>query len=204
MTFVGTPTEIERLRLESQVFKAVAKSVSYGLRVSLPGKVKSFDSNKQTVSVDLAIKERITINNVTQDITIPTLLDVPIGLPRSGGYALTMPVTEGTECWVIFGDRCINTWWANGGVGVQERFRAHSLSDGYALLGVWSQPNVLSNYDNDKAILRTDDKTVFLGIDVDGIVTSGSPVSASYLNISASLPIKINGTTYYIKLSSTP
>lgn len=202
--FVGTATEIERLKLETQVFKAVAKSVSYGIRVSLPGIVHSFDSSKQTITVDLAIKEKIVINGVTQDISIPTLPDVPIGLPRSGGFGLTMPVSAGDECWVVFGDRCINSWFSNGKVQVQERLRVHNLSDGYAILGCWSQPRVYSSYDTDKAVLRTDDKSVYLGIDTTGVVMSGFPVAASYANIDHSLPVKIAGVTYYIKLSTTP
>ncbi|MGO4678219.1 hypothetical protein AB4Z40_35770, partial [Bosea sp. 2YAB26] len=35
--------------------------------------------------------------------------------------------------------------------------RRHDLSDGFAIIGVWSQPRALSDYSTSAAQLRTDD-----------------------------------------------
>jgi hypothetical protein len=217
--FVGTPTEIERLELETLVYKAVAKAVSYGLRVGLPGIIQSFDATKQTVTVDLAITDKIKTglpamkgyNPDTGNFQIPTLLDVPIVLPRAGGKVLTMPITKGDECLVMFADMCINSWYQNGGIQNQERLRRHNFSDGFAILGPWSQPNVITDYSTTEAQLRTEDGTVSVAItDTDikltGPVELNGPVvvGSSYVNVSNSLPVKINGVVYYIKLSTSP
>jgi hypothetical protein len=140
------------------------------MRSAAPGIVVNFDSSKQTVTVQLVIKELIVIDNTKQWRTIPVLVDVPVFMPRSGNFILTMPVTAGDECLVIFGDNCMDAWWQSGGVQNQAEIRRHDLSDGFALLGVWSQPNVVAGYSTDSAVLRSLDNTVYVkakGAEVD-------------------------------------
>lgn len=216
--FVGSPSESERLRLQTLVYKAIAKAVSCNLRVALPGVIQSFDAATQTAKIDLAIKDRIVINKVRQDIQIPTLLDVPIVLPRAGGFVLTMPIKAGDECLVIFADMNINQWFANGAVQnpngsyagqIQERLRRHNFSDAFAILGTWSQPRKLANYDTTKAQLRNDAGTVAVSVDntevtLEGnLALSGFPTPSSTLS-DHSLPVTIGGVQYYLRLSSTP
>lgn len=80
---------------------------------------------------------------------LPALLDVPIVLPRAGDYILTLPVQAGDECLVIFADQCIDAWWQNGGVQNPMERRRHDLSDGFAILGTWSQPRRLAKFSTD-------------------------------------------------------
>ena len=70
-----------------------------------------------------------------------------------------MPIKHGDECLVIFGDMCIDSWWELGGVQNQLENRRHDLSDGFAILGVWSQPRVLQNYSTDSCQLRNESGT---------------------------------------------
>lgn len=219
ISFIGTPTEAQRLADDNLTFRAIAKAVSSGLRVAMPGIINTFDPNKQTATVDLAVYDRINTglpntipnyNPATGDIKIPTLLDVPIVLPRGGGNSITFPVVAGDECLVIFADFCINTWYDNGNINnVQQRLRRHDLSDGFAILGPWSQPRVLENYSTTQAQFRTDDGSVFVGIDETGVTLegllklSGTPVP-SISSPTESLLVKIAGVTYYLKLSTTP
>lgn len=96
---------------------------------------------EQTVRVQPAIREVVTGSDYTPvSIPLPELLDVPIVLPRAGDYVITLPVRAGDECLVIFADQCIDAWWQNGGVQNQMERRRHDLSDGFAILGTWSQP----------------------------------------------------------------
>ena len=218
ISFLGTPSEAQRLADDNLTFRAIAKAVESGLRVAMPGIIGSFDSDKQTVTVDIAVYDRIltglpsipNYNPATGDIKIPTLLDVPIVIPRAGGAALTFPVQAGDECLVIFTDFCINTWYNSGGINnAQERLRRHDLSDGFAILGPWSQPRVLSDYSTTQAQLRTDDGTVFVGIDTTGLTLkgllklSGAPIASGTLP-DHSLLVEIAGVPYYLKLSTTP
>lgn len=220
INFISTPSEAQRIGENNLTFKAIQKAIASGLRVAMPGIIETFDSAKQTATVDLAVYDRIkaglpntiaNYNPVTGDAKIPTLLDVPIVLPRGGGSALTFPIKAGDECLVVFADLCINTWFDNGGTNnAQQRLRRHDLSDGFAILGPWSQPRVLSDFSTTSTQLRTEDGTVFVGIDGTGVSLQGllhlsnSGMVPSVSSPNTSLPIKINGVLYYLKLSTTP
>lgn len=124
------------------------ESLLANIRVAIPGIIQAFDPVEQTVRVQPTIREVITGKDYTPTpIPLPELLDVPIVLPRAGDYVVTMPIQAGDECLVIFADMCIDAWWQNGGVQNQMEQRRHDLSDGFAILGTWSQPRRLSNYD---------------------------------------------------------
>src|SRR5208283_486773 len=120
--------------------------------------IQSFNATAQTAVVRCAIMESIKINNIGVNslpanlpprewqVQIPLLVDVPVVMPRAGGFEITLPVTAGDECLVIFADLCIDAWWQNGGVQARMDKRRHDFSDGFAILGPWSQPRVLTNY----------------------------------------------------------
>lgn len=146
------------------------------VRVAMPGIVQSFDATEQTVTVQPAIREKVRDQhgNIV-DVALPILLDVPIVMPRAGGYALTLPVQVGDECLVILGDTCLNAWWAQGGVQNQEELRRHDLSDAIAILGPWSQPRVLSGYNTSAAELRTEDGATKITLETGAVtITAGS------------------------------
>jgi len=155
-------TEIETMNKNFDRF-------DFDLRCCAPGIITSFDSAKQTVKVQLAIKDLIVINTkkggVLQSIPIPELGDVPIVVPRAGGFSITLPIKKGDECLVVFSDSCIDSWWQNGcdtneknEPEAQEPLsaRRHDLSDGFAILGTWSQKRVLDNYNSDALEIRSD------------------------------------------------
>ncbi|WP_243447693.1 Gp138 family membrane-puncturing spike protein [Clostridium tetani] len=140
------------------------------LRVACPGIIQSFNKEEQTVTVQLAIRELISKEDLTQDwVNIPILLDVPIVIPRAGGYCLTMPIQEGDECLVLFGDMCIDAWFTYGGIQNQMEKRRHDLSDGFAILGVWSQPNRIENYSTNSCQLRNKKGTAYIELKDDDI-----------------------------------
>ena len=62
-------------------------------------------------------------------------------MPRAGGYVLGFAPQVGDECLVVFADCCIDSWWQSGSVQSQADSRRHDLSDGFAILGCWSQQN---------------------------------------------------------------
>lgn len=150
---------------EEEVYRVIMETVSNNLRVAIPGIIQSFDPVAQTVTVQPAIQERIANPDLTDSwVTLPLLVDVPVQFPRAGGFSLTFPVRKGDECLLIFGDMCMDGWWSSGGIQNQPDKRRHDLSDAYALLGIWSQPRVLSNYSTTTAQLRTDDGNTYISI----------------------------------------
>ena len=159
---------------EEELYRTIMDTVSANLRVAMPGIIQSFNSTEQTVVVQLAVRERIKQPDLSfKWVQIPLLVDVPIVIPRAGGFSITLPVQEGDECLVVFADTIIDAWWANGGVQNQPEKRRHDLSDGFAILGVWSQPRVIPNYSTSSAQLRTDDGSVYAEISTSGITLNG-------------------------------
>ena len=154
------------------------RTMENNLRVACPGIVRSFDAAEQTVTVQIAIREkRLLIDGTEQWVDIPQLVDVPIVFPRAGGYAVTFPIKEGDECLVIFGDMCIDAWWQSGGVQNQIDCRRHDLSDGFAVFAPWSQPRVLSNYSTDSVQLRNEDGSAYVEISGSTVNIKGGTVN---------------------------
>lgn len=147
------------------------------LRVAAPGIIQSFNAKEQTVTVRLAIREKVRLDGDEKWVEIPLLLDVPIVIPRAGGYCLTLPVQPGDECLVVFGDMCIDAWWQSGGVQNQIDCRRHDLSDGFAILGCWSQPNTIPKYSTSTAQLRNNAGSAYVEISGNTINIVGATIN---------------------------
>ncbi|EKQ56262.1 MULTISPECIES: Gp138 family membrane-puncturing spike protein [unclassified Clostridium] len=174
---------------ENELYKSMGDAWKSILRVACPGIIQSFDEATQTCVIQPAIKEKITNNDYsTKWIDLPLLLDIPIVIPRAGNFCLTIPPKKGDECLVIFADMCIDAWWSLGGSQNQIEKRRHDLSDGFAILGVWSQPNKISNYSTDSCQLRNLSGSQYIEIKDDGINIKG--------NVNIVGNVKINGTSY--------
>ncbi|QHM71269.1 Gp138 family membrane-puncturing spike protein [Mixta intestinalis] len=156
----------ERAGGEAELLEIFRHAVSSQLRVAMPGIIQSFDPDAVTCVVQPAIKGAVgdAAGNITS-IPLPLLVDVPVVFPRGGGVTLTFPVNPGDECLVIFGDRCIDFWWQNGGVQEPVDPRQHDLSDAFALVGPQSQAKKISGISTTAAQLRTDDGLAFIEID---------------------------------------
>ena len=202
MTLGNVPISA-RMKSPTEPLKRMMDDFAVKLRVAMPGIIKSFDLSKQTVTVQLAIREKLSIGGKPyEDVNIPIIEDVPIFMPRAGNFVLTMPITVGDECLVIFGDNCIDSWWESGAVGNQIDRRRHDLSDGFALIGVWSQPKVISGYSNDSTELRSLDNSSKIEIK-DSEINIISPTinvqadtvnaDATQINLTGSTGVTING-----------
>lgn len=164
------------LEAENAANAALAEtSAQDSIRCALPGIVRSFHETDQTVSVQLAIREKVRNENGTgyTEQAVPVLEDVPLLTPRAGGWSLLFPVQEGDECLVVFCDRCIDAWWQNGGVQSQAESRSHDYSDAIAILGPWSKPRRISGkWPKKGARLTRDDGDCYVEVGK-GTVTIG-------------------------------
>ena len=184
------------VRLNSPLTQWAEALASFGrtLRVALPGTVVSFNAAAQTVVVQPAITENERVRQGGGTVApqpLPPLVDVPVLLPRAGGFTLTMPIQPGDECLVVFGDCCSDAWWQSGSAnGPQNQFetRRHSLADGFAIVGIWNQTRVLSSYSTDSAQLRSDDGTVKIDV-----AASAVTVSAPTVTVTGSQHVNITG-----------
>lgn len=144
----------ERINRLETLLSSLASLIKTDIRVALPAKVTSFDATKQTISCVPTIRELVNINGVTNFQEIPELRDVPISLPRAGNWAVTLPISIGDECMVVFQDLCLDGWWSRGGIQNWNDLRRHDLSDAIAIFSPWSQPNALSNYNTSSLEVR--------------------------------------------------
>ena len=157
-----------------EAIRAALERDRAGLWTALPGIVTEADLTRQTLTVQPAIQARVTTPGGTVVLTtLPLLLDVPVCWPRAGGFAVTLPVTAGDEVLVIFASRCIDSWWQSGGVQAPAEYRAHDLSDGFAILAPTSQPRVLADVNPAALELRNTAGTVKLALSNDGIDITG-------------------------------
>lgn len=169
---------------QQELYRQMFDAYGRQLRVAEPGIIEAFDATTQTVTVQLAIRERVQNPDTLEYkwTAIPLLVDVPIMFPRAGGFVLTMPVQKGDECLVIFSDMCEDGWFQHGSVQNQAEIRRHDLSDGFCILGPWSQPNVIASYSTDSAQLRTEDGATYISLKSGEIDLHATSVKINGLN----------------------
>jgi hypothetical protein len=175
-------------------------------RVAMPGIIQAFDAAEQTVTVRLALREKMFVNGTAQNVPIPDLIHVPIVIPRAGGYSLTLPITAGDECLVVFGDMCIDSWWQSGGMQNQLKLRRHTLSDGFAVLGTWSQQRKVSNYSTSSAQLRSDDGQTIIDVAEAGVTVTAAKLTVNTtgdLDLTAGGNVNISGAKVNIGSQTT-
>lgn len=121
---------------KEQLLKEVIASENH---VSMPGIVKSYNREEQTVTVQLAIRKKID----GKEVKLPLLTDVPVFFPGNSVTSLNFPVRPGDDCLVVFADSCIDGWYQTGGVSSSISLRHHDYSDGFAFIGFRSRPKTL-------------------------------------------------------------
>lgn len=177
-------TDKERANPLEEGIVTAAQGLLAGTWTALPGEIESYDDEKQTVVVQPTIQAELTAPDGSVSLaTLPLLLDCPVQFPRGGGALITFPVKKGDECLVVFSSRCIDAWWQNGGVQPQAELRMHDLSDGFAILGFSSVPNVVGAPSATAIEIRSVDGSTFLALDpdaqtVDITAPGGSTITA--------------------------
>lgn len=166
----------ERAGDKQALLEVLRHTISSQLRVALPGIIQSFNPDAVTCVVQPALKGQLSdTQGKSHSVTLPLLVDVPVIFPRGGGVTLTFPVSAGDECLVVFGDRCIDFWWQNGGVQETIDPRQHDLSDAFAFVGPQSQAKKISGISLHAAQLRSDDGAAFVEVAAGHAITVNTP-----------------------------
>lgn len=154
----------ERNPDDEEVMRLAFRSMQARLWTALPGIVQKFDAAAMTVDVQPAINGKLrNADGSTSSLQMPVLLDCPVVWQGGGECTLTFPIKSGDECLVVLASRCIDAWWAQGGVQDPPEIRMHNLSDGFALVGVRSKPRAFS-VDTSAVQLRSDDGEAYVSI----------------------------------------
>ena len=107
--------------LSPEAREALKQEIFSSLHCALPGKVLSFDAERQTVDVQPCMK--------LGSMNYPVLSDVPVFMP------VPFEVNPGDACLVVFSDVDIDAWYESGEPHEPKSARKHSLSDGFAFVG---------------------------------------------------------------------
>ena len=124
-----------------------------------------------TVTVSIAQKQVV---DIATDGTVtlgdyPPLYKVPVHFARGGGFTITMPISKGDECLILFNDRQLDNWLTSGAGSPPSVGRIHDISDGIAIVGLFSNPTAIANILTDRVQIRKDDGSTFVEINNDGV-----------------------------------
>jgi len=195
---------------ESDQWKQLVKQALLYCRCAAPAIVESVDYSKNppVVTVQVAVSELVIVPSPPGPHweAIKPIRNVPICLPRAGGFLLTLPLKAGDEGLLVFCDACIDLWWQKGGVLpldqstqlVQPNFeqRRHDLTDCGFYPGMSSQSRPITSWSQNSAQLRSEDGTVIVDVAEEGITLTAPKVainSSGDVDITASGNVNING-----------
>ena len=133
------------------LFDRFKRDIFTSLHCHKLGIIESFDPDTQTASV--RINHKGVFDGKLFDY--PILKRVPVFIPAGGDAKITMPVSQGDTCLLLFSDRDKNAWLMTGAnYAVPLTPRAHDISDGLAIVGFRSEKNKIPDYNAKDAELR--------------------------------------------------
>lgn len=163
----------ERFDDPEEALRVAMEGMRSGLWTAMPGIIQSFSASAVTATVQMAIKGIVQAQDGTsQFVNLPVLVDVPVFFPRGGNCTLTFPVAKNDECLVVFASRCVDGWFQSGGVQAPLQPRMHSMSDGFALVGFFSQATKISGISTSAAQLRSNDGSTYVEVNPSGQIVN--------------------------------
>ena len=182
----------QSMLLSPDTLSLIRREISASLHCALPGIVRSFDSATQTVTVQPALRMRFG----EETLRLPLLREVPIVFPSAGGYSFLAAPQAGDECLVIFADGAMDRWMASGAESVPPVDRHHDLSDGFAILGCWSQPKKKPTFPSSGCVIQKDDGSAGVSVNGNAVRVFGTQITLEGSNVDINGTLKINGQKY--------
>lgn len=161
MTSTVSNTELTR-----RTFVEMMKDVG----TSIPGHFLTFDPVTQLAQIQIGV-QRIDVNGNTFEPS--PLIECPVAFLGGSEYFIEHQIDPGDECLIVFSQRCITGWKNTGGVANNPIMRFHDFSDAAVLPGLRSQPNKITDHQNNGVRLRnkTGDKFIWLKNDGTAAIT---------------------------------
>lgn len=149
-----------------------------GMWTALPCIVTKVNFSQMTIEAQPAIKGvNYDQNNNATYVNLPLIADVPLVFPSAGDFMITLPIAAGDEVLVVFASRCIDDWWQSSQIGMPIEMRMHDLSDGFAIPGPKSVPNVFPGISTTDLQIRNKAGTSFISLGADGNVKITAPLT---------------------------
>jgi hypothetical protein len=136
----------------------------------MPATIVSYDATSMEATAQSTIQIKVRAADGSQQLIAPVFTDVCVVFPAGGPFMVTWPLAPGDEVLVLFADRCIDNWRVNGGQQQQAELRLHSNSDGFAIPGPRSLPNVPASISGTDLQIRTVDGQTMIDITPAGLI----------------------------------
>ncbi len=217
-TVVAQLTPSQVISAESAQWRALLRQAAFDLRVHSPAfLLEDMDPDEQTVTVQLAVQERVRTLKGPKWYDVAPIFKVPVMIQRGGGCSVTLPLKKGDEGMLMFCDCCFDLWWHNGQQGApvadnakelstafgtpvpsgsqqQIGMHRHEVNDCGFYPGFYSQPNVLANYSTDSLQVRTDDGSTIIDVQPSGVTIIGE---ATNVKAAGGTPLALVNDTWY-------
>lgn len=148
------------------LLNARSRDTSANLNCHQVGVIVSFDPDKQTASVKIAMNKQVVDYSKNPPafnyLPYPVLTDCPVFMPAGGTGRLTFPIQPGDPCIIIFNDRDLDNWFSGGASTPPNSSRIHDLSDGIVLVGIRNVALAYGDYNTASAELRYKDGALLL------------------------------------------
>lgn len=119
-----TPTEAE-------VILDAIESALIDVHTMLPGKIESYNADKQTANVQLQVKRALPkADGSYATEPLPVLQNIPVHFPRSNGAMLLFPLSKGDFGSVIFSEMSLDQWRSKAVLTSPGDVGRHTLTGG--------------------------------------------------------------------------
>ncbi len=113
--------------------------------VALPGRVESYDADKQVADVKPMVKRVARDQDDVRSVdSLQVLSAVPVAFPRGGGYLMTFPLAAGDTGLLVFCERDIGAWRASGQDSDPSDEGLHTLAGAVFYPGLHTEANALA------------------------------------------------------------
>lgn len=165
---------------QEEAMRIILDGRQVGIWTAIPAYVTSVDFSAMTIEAQPTIQQNVfNENGELTLVNLPKLLDVPIIFPSAGGFTITLPIAVNDEVLILFSSRCIDAWFQSGGIQKSMDYRMHDLSDGFALPGPKSLPNIIPNISSTSAQIRNNAGTTYVEIASNGKINLVTPSEVS-------------------------
>ena len=113
----------------------ISRSIQHHLddvHTCLPGQIVTYDAKNQSAQVKPLIKKTYYNGQV---VSLPVIVNVPVGMPSGGGATINMPIKSGDKVLILFSERSLERWLATGEDTEQGVPRRFDLTDAFAITG---------------------------------------------------------------------
>ena len=127
------------------------------MHVAIPGTVVSWDSTKQTATVQPMVRKPLTsADNVLCFETPPQIPNVPVMCMRGGGFFVSVPLNAGDGVLLVFSEQSYSEWRSTGQISSPKDVRRHGTGYPYAIPGISPDSQALGSVASNKLVIGRD------------------------------------------------